>query len=296
MPLVTSTYRAPRWLPGGHLQTIWPARLVPLPHVAYRRERWPTPDGDFIDVDFAQPEPAAPDAPLIAISTGTNNVFPTALDGTTAGVAAALVATGSIDIADAIYVLAYLFNQGPSPVPIEGGDCDSCCPPCPAAGLPATGQATCYGGEEPWAEIDCASAEYPGQDGFYQAGCASAERFADNGDGTVTDNCTGLVWQKETAPGTYTWPQALRYSEGLELAGHDDWRLPNVRELQSIVDYGRYNPSIDPIFGAVSYSYWSSSTLEGYPDYAWYVYFDDGLVSSASKYSAFYVRAVRSGP
>ena len=59
MPLLTSTYRAPRWLPGGHLQTIWPARLVPLPDVAYRRERWPTPDGDFIDVDFALPEPTA---------------------------------------------------------------------------------------------------------------------------------------------------------------------------------------------------------------------------------------------
>jgi predicted alpha/beta-fold hydrolase len=70
MPLVTSSYRAPLWLPGGHLQTIWPARLVPLPGVAYRRERWPTPDGDFIDVDFAQPEPAAPAAPLLALFHG----------------------------------------------------------------------------------------------------------------------------------------------------------------------------------------------------------------------------------
>jgi hypothetical protein len=70
MPLVTSTYRAPRWLPGGHLQTIWPARLVPLPPVAYRRERWDTPDGDFIDVDFAQPEPARAAAPLLALFHG----------------------------------------------------------------------------------------------------------------------------------------------------------------------------------------------------------------------------------
>lgn len=70
MPLVASTYRAPRWLPGGHLQTIWPARLVPLPRVAYRRERWPTPDGDFIDVDFAQPEPADPAAPALALFHG----------------------------------------------------------------------------------------------------------------------------------------------------------------------------------------------------------------------------------
>ncbi len=48
-------YRAPRWLPGGHAQTIWPATLGPRARVAYHRERWTTPDGDFIDVDFAQP-------------------------------------------------------------------------------------------------------------------------------------------------------------------------------------------------------------------------------------------------
>lgn len=70
MPLVESTYRAPGWLPGGHLQTIWPARLVPLPEVAYRRERWLTPDDDFIDVDFAQPEPAADGAPVLALFHG----------------------------------------------------------------------------------------------------------------------------------------------------------------------------------------------------------------------------------
>ncbi|MDH5207969.1 MAG: alpha/beta fold hydrolase [Burkholderiaceae bacterium] len=70
MPLLTSTYRAPRWLPGGHLQTVWAARLVPLPEVAYRRERWTTPDGDFIDVDFAQPEPADPAARVLVLFHG----------------------------------------------------------------------------------------------------------------------------------------------------------------------------------------------------------------------------------
>jgi len=70
MALALSTYAAPAWLPGGHLQTIWPARLVPLPRVAYRRERWPTPDGDFIDVDFAAPEPADPAAPVLALFHG----------------------------------------------------------------------------------------------------------------------------------------------------------------------------------------------------------------------------------
>lgn len=70
MPQVTSTYRAPRWLPGGQLQTIWPARLIRLPRVVYRRERWDTPDGDFIDLDFAQPEPAAATAPVLVLFHG----------------------------------------------------------------------------------------------------------------------------------------------------------------------------------------------------------------------------------
>jgi uncharacterized protein len=63
-------FRAPRWLPGGNLQTIWPAlvsRPSPLPPGTYRRERWTTPDGDFIDVDFAD---AAPGAPLLVLFHG----------------------------------------------------------------------------------------------------------------------------------------------------------------------------------------------------------------------------------
>lgn len=55
-------YRAPWWLPGAHAQTIIPARVLPAPRVAYRRERWDTPDGDFVDVDFAVPEPSGPGA------------------------------------------------------------------------------------------------------------------------------------------------------------------------------------------------------------------------------------------
>jgi predicted alpha/beta-fold hydrolase len=58
-------YVAPVWLPGGHLQTVFPARLVPVPSVRYRRERWEAPDGDFIDVDFALPEPADASAPVL---------------------------------------------------------------------------------------------------------------------------------------------------------------------------------------------------------------------------------------
>lgn len=53
-------YPAPSWLPGGHLQTIYPAKCIPKPKVAYRRERWPTPDGDFIDIDFVDGRPGQP--------------------------------------------------------------------------------------------------------------------------------------------------------------------------------------------------------------------------------------------
>jgi uncharacterized protein len=63
-------YRAPWWLPGAHAQTIVPARVLPAPRVAYRRERWETPDGDFIDVDFVQPEPPRPDADLLVLFHG----------------------------------------------------------------------------------------------------------------------------------------------------------------------------------------------------------------------------------
>ena len=118
-------------------------------------------------------------------------------------------------------------------------------------------------------------------------------RFIDDGNGTIADTETGLMWQKERAPETYTWQDALKYCEGLDLAGHSDWRLPNVRELQSIVDYGRWNPAIDPVFGAVSSWYWSSSADVYNPDVAWLVNFSDGNVADDGKAHDNYVRAVR---
>lgn len=61
------TYAAPRWLPGGHLQTIYPATCIAKPKVAYRRERWPTPDEDFIDIDFVD---GLPDHPFVVLFHG----------------------------------------------------------------------------------------------------------------------------------------------------------------------------------------------------------------------------------
>ena len=80
---------------------------------------------------------------------------------------------------------------------------------------------------------------YPGDDGDVQAGVAwPSYRFTDHGDGTVTDNLTGLMWlQKDSgyfaagddSDGALTWNQALEWSETFEYAGHDDWRLPNAK-------------------------------------------------------------------
>jgi len=128
-------------------------------------------------------------------------------------------------------------------------------------------------------------------------GGQSSNNFVDNSDGTISDTSTGLMWQKATAPGTYTWEQALSYCENLTLGGHSDWRLPNRNELQSIVDYSRYNPAIDTTYfpGTVASVYWSSTTYAFNILDAWIVYFDDGSVGYGSKTATSYVRAMRGG-
>lgn len=109
-------------------------------------------------------------------------------------------------------------------------------------------------------------------------------QFKDNGDGTITDAATGLTWMQmdsgylkggEKGDGRLNWSEALEWAEDLSYAGKSDWRLPNAKELQSIVDYTRspktsQSPAINPIFkvsqvkdegGGVNYPfYWSSST------------------------------------
>ena len=101
--------------------------------------------------------------------------------------------------------------------------------------------------------------------------------FTDNGDGTITDAATGLMWMQDDNGEGMTWEEALSYAENFTFAGHSDWRLPDVKELQSIVDYTRSpettsSAAIDPLFnctqttseaGEVDYPfYWSSTTHE----------------------------------
>lgn len=119
------------------------------------------------------------------------------------------------------------------------------------------------------------------------------ERFVDNGDGTVTDASTGLMWQRETAPGTYTWQEALEHCAGLDFAGHKDWRLPTVQELFGIVDYGRHGPAINPVLWAEQDWYWSSTTAAHNPTDVWLLHFGDGLSGVTGKSCKSFVRAVR---
>ncbi len=115
--------------------------------------------------------------------------------------------------------------------------------------------------------------------------------FVDNGDGTISDLATGLMWQMSDDGQTRDWQSALAYSEDLTIAGYDDWRLPNVKELQSIVDYSRSfqttsSPAIDPLFalsqikdpeGDTNFGYyWSSTTHQ-----------DGKNTSSSASYVAF---------
>jgi len=120
--------------------------------------------------------------------------------------------------------------------------------------------------------------------------------FTDNGDGTVTDDNTGLVWQ-EGEGGQKTWEDAISYCEDLSLAGYTDWRLPNIKELESITEDTLYNPAIDTNFfpDANASYYWSSTTYAFSSSRAWGVAFSNGLVSFPNKTSSYYVRCVRAG-
>ena len=149
--------------------------------------------------------------------------------------------------------------------------------------------------------------------------------YTDNGDGTITDNRTGLDWEKLSNDGsihdwrdTYTWYTAFTTKIATlnsgNFAGHNDWRLPNVHELHGIVNYGTYSPDVDAALGSngattwceshacssccATNFYWTSTTAQRFLNTAWAVDFYDGEVQMQLKTSPtyfFYVRAVRGG-
>lgn len=140
--------------------------------------------------------------------------------------------------------------------------------------IPDTGQTTVY---------------TAGDDGSYLINSPS---YTDNGNGTITDNVTGLVWQKQDDATNRIWDAANTYCTNLVLAG-PGWRLPTDFELMTIVDYGKYLPTINTAYfsNTQSNNYWSS-TIDGTPS-AWYVDFGYGYPNKSGKNGGYFVRCVR---
>lgn len=138
-----------------------------------------------------------------------------------------------------------------------------------------------------------------GDDGHYQMGFEWPDpRFTDNDDGTVTDNLTGLMWTKNAHHGVMTWYDAIDHCNNLEHPDYDDWRLPNVRELQSLIDYGSVGPALPedhPFIHVQEGFYWSSTTGAGNIDTAWHVRLHSGSIVGGEKSSEVYVLPVRGG-
>lgn len=111
---------------------------------------------------------------------------------------------------------------------------------------------------------------------------------------TITDSSTGLMWAVETLP-RMTQEKAFEAAKASTLSGHSDWRVPTVRELQSIVDHSRSNPACALVFRAKSDGYWTSTDYAPVPAYAWLVYFVNGGTNANYKIYDFFVRLVRSG-
>ena len=171
--------------------------------------------------------------------------------------------------------------------------------------LPKTGQTACYNATG--STLVCSGT---GQDGELQIGTAwPTPRFTDNSlsnstEKTVTDNLTGLVWSKDAnlAATAKTWQQALDYVKSLNsvnFSGHNDWRLPNINELASIVNNGQSNQATwlneQGFTNVQSIYYWSATSYAGGTNVAWLVDMGSGGVGYGGKTSGDYVWPVRSG-
>lgn len=210
--------------------------------------------------------------------------------------------SGSVTTSDALAVLKNAVGQA----------LELTCPP--LASPLKTGQTTCY--NVAGAVIECPGSR---EDGDLQMGVTPS--FQDNGDGTVTDNATGLMWEKLSNDGSvhdadafYSWANAFEKVQTLNsqnFAGHNDWYLPNQFELYTLVNLGPGTPSISSVFhtecpnactvltcsciGSVEPIYWSSTTyLNGSNGSgAWAVHFNGGFTVAVDKTFSLFARAVR---
>jgi Protein of unknown function (DUF1566) len=121
--------------------------------------------------------------------------------------------------------------------------------------------------------------------------------FSDNNDGSITDNLTNLVWQKTPAPDSMTWENALVYAQNLSIGGQNDWRVPNIKELQSLSDVSMANPAVSTaIFPNIGIKkYWASTSLPNQITRAWYLDTRFGITTYELKTGKFNLICVR-GP
>jgi hypothetical protein len=149
--------------------------------------------------------------------------------------------------------------------------------------VPDTGQTTHY------ASIFGDDSDYP----------TNPPSYTDNGNGTIMDNVTGLMWQKQDDGILRAWDAAVAYCSGSTLGGFSGWRLPTVFELVTIVDFGRYGPSINSTYfpstsPSGSSGYWSSNDYATDTASAWSVVFYNGFANHGFKTSpSNYARCVR---
>jgi hypothetical protein len=210
--------------------------------------------------------------------------------------------SGDLTTSDALAVLRAAVGQ---PVDLQ----------CPATASPVvTGQTTCYSASG--SVVSCAGT---GQDGEFEHGIARS--FVDNNDGTITDNATGLSWEKLSDDGsihdwnsTYDWTTAVTTKvatlNSSNFGGHNDWRVPNVSELRTLLNMGASQPATWSVFDtnctpgctALTCSctqpdwYWSSTTYEDTKSEAWFVDFYGGYTDTVDKDADNnFVRAVRGG-
>lgn len=160
-----------------------------------------------------------------------------------------------------------------------------------AAGVPKTGQTTVF---------------QAGDDGTYQKGVASPSPRFTVGSGIssncVTDNLTGLMWLKNPDDVLKTWTDAITYCEALDgtsgRGGYSDWRLPNVKELQSLIDFGNQSPALPtghPFVLATPDLNWSSTTDSAFTGYKWAVFLVNGALHYEVKANAYSVWPARGG-
>jgi hypothetical protein len=167
------------------------------------------------------------------------------------------------------------------------------CPPDGPSPVPKTGQTTSYA---------------TGDDGDHQRGVALVTpRFTDNGDGTVIDNQTGLIWLKDAnCFGQRAWADAIADCNDLasgscgltDGSNAGEWRLPQIKELQSLIDFSNSYPALPfghPFTDWRSSTYWSSTTLASESPAAWFVDMSVGRVYNFPKFYAYYVWPVRGG-